>query len=85
MYLVNEEELKRNLARNIRYLRLSKTPRMSQVTLAQKLGVTRKSITRYETACNLPPVHVLMGMANYFGYTAEELLSEKLPAKKGMK
>ena len=58
---------------------------MSQITLAKKLGVAQKSIARYETACNLPPAHVLMAMANYFGLTTEELLSEKLPDKKGMK
>lgn len=85
MFPVNEEQLKHNLARNIRYLRLSKQPRMSQTMLAKKLGVTQKSITRYETAVNLPPAHILVAMADYFGFTTEELLAEKLPAKKGMK
>lgn len=85
MHFLNEEQLKNNLAKNLRYLRLNRTPRMSQITLAKKLGVAQKSIARYETASNLPPAHVLIAMANYFGLTAEELLSEKLPDKKGMK
>lgn len=84
MQPINEQQLKNNLARNMRYLRLVRTPRMSQETLAKKLGVTRKSITRYETAANLPPAHVLVAMAQYFGFTTEELLADKLPAKKGM-
>lgn len=84
MQNVNEELLKNNLARNMRCLRLRRSPRMSQAMLAKKLGVTQKSITRYETAKNLPPAHILLAMADYFGFTTEELLSEKLPAKKGM-
>ena len=84
MSLVNEEHLKYNLARNIRYLRLRKKPYLSQTTLANKLGVTQKSINRYENAVNLPPAHVLVAMAQYFGYTTEELLSDTLPEKKGM-
>ena len=85
MQPVNEERLKNNLAKNIRYLRLMRTPKMSQETLAKKLGETRKSITRYETAVNLPPAHVLVAMAQFFGFTTDELLADRLPEKKGMK
>lgn len=35
MQPVNEERLKNNLAKNIRYLRLMRTPKMSQETLAK--------------------------------------------------
>ena len=85
MLLVNEETLKNNLARNMRYLRLSRNPCLSQAMLANKLGVTQKSINRYENAVNLPPAHVLIAMARYFGYTTEELLLDTLPDKKGLK
>lgn len=85
MVQINEEKLRNNLACNMRYLRLMRKPRMSQAALAKKLGVTRKSIYRYETAACLPPIHILMAMAEYFGYTTDELLDTKLPAKKGMK
>lgn len=84
MQTVNEEQLKQNLAKNLRYLRSTRTPPLSQAMLAKKLGVTQKSILRYEKAFSLPPLAVFMDMATYFGYTAEELLSDTLPAKKGM-
>lgn len=82
---VSEETMKQNLARNMRYLRLSRCPRISQQMLANKLGVSQKSISKYETANLLPPAHILVAMAACFGYTTDELLSETLPDKKGMK
>ncbi len=84
MVTVNEDYLKQNLARNMRYLRLSRSPRISQTMLANKLGVTQKSISKYESAVLLPPPHILVAMAQCFGFTTDELLSEKLPGKKGM-
>ena len=85
MALIKEEQLRKNFACNMRYLRLMQKPRMTQASLAKKLGVTRKSIHRYETAACLPPIHILMTMAEYFGYTVDELLDSRLPAKKGLK
>lgn len=85
MAIQSEEQLKINLAKNMRYLRIIRIPHVSQAKLADKLGVTQTSINRYETAQNLPPAHVLKAMADYFGYTTDELLSDRLPAKKGMK
>ena len=82
--IVNEDKMKQNLARNMRYLRMSKSPRLSQTMLANKLGVSQKSISKYESATMLPPLHVLVAMAQCFGFTTDELLSETLPEKKGM-
>lgn len=82
---VNEEAMKQNLARNMRYLRLSRCPRISQQMLANKLGTTQASISLYETAIQLPPAHILVAMAQCFGFTTDELLSDNLPDKKGMK
>lgn len=84
MVTVNEDYLKQNLARNMRYLRLNRSPRISQTMLANKLGVTQKSISKYESAVLLPPPHILVAMAQCFGFTTDELLSETLPGKKGM-
>lgn len=81
--LVNEQEILMNCSRNLRYLRLSRFPKLSQQMLGRILGVTRQSISRYETASCLPPTYILASMARYFGYTTEELLSEKLPIMKG--
>ena len=83
MNLTNEDIIKKNFSRNIRYLRLSRTPKLSQKMLARILGVTVRSISRYESANCLPPSYVLAAMATYFGYTTEELLSDKLPVWKG--
>ncbi len=84
MLTVNEDYLKQNLARNVRYLRLNRSPRISQTMLANKLGVTQSSISKYESAVLLPPPHILVAMAQCFGFTTDELLSETLPGKKGM-
>ncbi|MBR2037017.1 MAG: helix-turn-helix transcriptional regulator [Lachnospiraceae bacterium] len=83
MNLTNEDIIKKNFSRNIRYLRLSRTPKLSQKMLARILGVTVRSISRYESADCLPTSYVLVTMATYFGYTTDELLSEKLPFMKG--
>ncbi len=83
MCMVTGEELKRNLSRNLRMLRANRKPRMSQRMLAKRIGVTQKSISNYETEVNLPPLSVLMDMANYFGVTADELLSGNFQCKKG--
>ncbi len=85
MVTVNEDYLKQNLARNMRFLRISNSPRISQTMLANKLGVSQKSISKYETAVLLPPPHILVAMAQCFGFTTDELLGETLPEKKGMK
>ena len=84
MVTINEDKMKQNLARNMRYLRTSKSPRISQQMLANKLGVTQKSISKYESGEILPPLHILVAMAQCFGFTTDELLSETLPGKKGM-
>ena len=85
MIYVNEDNLRNNFAYNMRYLRLMQKPHMSQAALAKKLGVTRKSIHRYETAVCLPPIHILVAMTECFGYTMDELLDARLPDKKGLK
>lgn len=78
-----EEMLRSNLAVNLRYLRNMKNPRLSQDTLARKLGVTQKSISKYEQGYCLPSVILLAAMANYFHLDMEDLLYGNLPQKKG--
>lgn len=82
---MDEEKLRKNLAKNMRYLRGQKTPRMSQTMLANKLGVTQKSISRYENEVSLPPLHILAGLAECFGISMDDLLSVALPGRKGRK
>lgn len=76
-----EEKLKTNLATNLQYLRTRH--KLSQNSLAKHLGISPRSISYYESGSFLPPTYVLYTMAAYFGYTVDELLSERLPANKG--
>ena len=78
---VKEDQLKQNLARNLRYLREQRKPYLSQQMLAAKLEVTQKSISRYENAISLPPAHVLVAIADFFGLTTDALFMEELPNK----
>ncbi len=79
--MIDEETLKTNLAKNLRYLRIKKRTALSQEGLARRIGVTCKSISRYETGVCLPPCHVLAALGRYYGYTMDELLSANLPEK----
>ena len=74
-----EQQMRRRLAVNLRRLRMSRSPCLSQKTLAGKLGVTQKSISRYENAQCLPPAHVLIALAEEFGLTTDALFLERLP------
>lgn len=76
---IKEEQLKENLARNLRYLREGRKPYLSQQMLAIKLEVTQKSISRYENGISLPPAHVLVAMADLFGLTTDALFMAELP------
>lgn len=78
-----EEKIKHNLGRNLRYLRLSKKPTMPQHVLAKKLQIAQSSISHYEKGHHLPPVHILTQIADYFGYSVDELLGDALPDRKG--
>ena len=83
MAFVKEEQLRQNLARNLRHLRISRKPYLSQQMLAKKLEVTQKSISRYEPGKCLPPPCVMVAMAECFGTTTDALLGDRLPGKKG--
>jgi len=76
---IKEDQLKQNLARNLRYLREGRKPYLSQQRLAKKLEVTQKSISRYENGISLPPAHVLVAMADLFGLTTDALFMAELP------
>ena len=76
---IKEDQLKQNLAKNLRYLREGRKPYLSQQMLAKKLEVTQKSISRYENGISLPPAHVLVEMADLFGLTTDALFMAELP------
>jgi len=48
--------------------------RLTQVQLAEKLGVGKGSISRYEQSAMYPSVDVLIKLCNYFDVSADYLL-----------
>lgn len=79
MEIIDEEILRKNLAVNMRYLRLKHSPPISQTMLARIIGTTQQSISNYEKAYCLPPAHVLAALAEYFGLTMDALVQKRIP------
>lgn len=70
----SEDILKDKLSSNLRFLRLSGKPKMSQAKLAAKLMISQQSLSNYESGYCLPPTYVMAAMADFFGLTIDELL-----------
>ena len=49
---------------------------MSQEELAEKLGVSRQAVSKWESGASDPSTMNLMALAKLFGVSAEELLKE---------
>lgn len=61
---------------------LRKERKLTQAELGEKLGVTNKTVSRWETGSYMPPVEVLEELSNLYGLTINELLSgRKLTAE----
>ena len=56
---------------------LRKDHNLTQAELGEKLGVTNKTISRWETGTYMPPVEMLEALSNMYGLTINELLSGK--------
>ena len=54
---------------------LRKENHMTQEQLGEKLGVTNKTISRWETGSYLPPVDILEQLSDMYGITINEILS----------
>ncbi len=50
---------------------------MSQELLAEKLGVSRQAVTKWETEKGMPDIENLIVISNLFGITVDELLSNE--------
>ena len=80
--LLTEEQLKSNIAKNITELR--KASELTQAQLAEKLNYSDKSVSKWERGDGVPDVVVLQKIADLFGVTLNDLVSEnkpKLPRK----
>lgn len=71
-------------SQNLKYLRLLRNPRLSQESLANKLGVSRKTYAQYEQGKRMPPAWFVLNTANYFKVSMEQLLGVQIN-KKGLK
>ena len=52
---------------------------LSQEALAEKIGVSRQAISKWETGESVPEINKLLLLANTFGVTADWLLSDDEP------
>ena len=53
---------------------LRKEHEMTQAELGEKLGVTNKTVSRWETGNYMPPVEMLEELSSLYGLTINELL-----------
>lgn len=51
---------------------------MSQEKLAEKIGVSRQAITKWETDMGIPDIENIMAISNLFNISIDELLSNKI-------
>ena len=55
---------------------------MSQENLAEKLGVSRQAITKWETEMGIPDIENIMAISTLFDISIDELLSQEKDMKK---
>ena len=54
---------------------------MSQDALAEKLGVSRQAVTKWETGRGIPDIENIMVISNLFGISVDEFLSSEKELK----
>lgn len=54
---------------------LRKEKELTQEQLGEKLGVTNKTVSRWENGNYLPPVEMLQALSEFYGLTINEILS----------
>lgn len=72
---MNREKLERNIAANIAALR--KASGMTQAGLAERIGYSDKSVSKWERGEGIPDVICLSQMAELFGVTVDALLADE--------
>ena len=68
------------LAEKLKFLR--KQAGMSQEQLAEKLGVSRQAVTKWETDAGIPDIENVIAISALFDISIDELLSNENGAKK---
>ena len=64
-------------------IELRKKAGFSQEELAEKLGVSRQSISKWEGAQSIPDMNKILALADIFGVTTDYLLRDELEAPEG--
>ena len=67
-------------AENLKMLR--KQAGMSQEQLAEKLGVSRQAVTKWETGAGIPDIENIMAISMLFDISIDDLLSNERDSKK---
>ena len=63
-------------------IKLRKDKNLSQEEVAEKLGVTRQTISKWETNESTPDLNKIVPICNLYDITTEELLTDKIIEKK---
>jgi transcriptional regulator with XRE-family HTH domain len=64
-----------NLKESIKQLRVAE--KLTQAELSEKLNIPRANLGRYETGENIPPLDILIKIADYFDVSLDEILGRK--------
>lgn len=72
---LTEEKLRENFAHNLGVFR--KQSGMTQLELAEKLNYSDKSVSKWERGDGLPDLFVVTEIADLFGVTVNDMISEK--------
>lgn len=68
-----------NMADRIQYLRKAKG--ISQEELAEKVGVSRQAVSKWESEQSMPDLEKIIAMSDFFEVTTDYLLKGIEPAK----
>ena len=74
---LDELELCKRISLNIAYYR--KLSGLTQSELAERINYSDKSVSKWEHAAGVPGIHVLTMMAELFGVTVNDLISDNAP------
>ena len=78
--MMNENELKQVVAKNLTKFR--KANGLTQLELAEKLNYSDKAVSKWERGESLPDIYMLKVIADMFGITLNDLISEETVAFK---
>ena len=76
----DKEIVDMTFAENLKMLR--KQAGMSQEQLAEKIGVSRQAVTKWETGAGIPDIENIMAISTLFDISIDDLLSNESGSKK---